>query len=162
MNEILNYRDNIIKLKQALQGNVVERIICNEDLSQKNFISFIPFKFKYCYDIVIVTQKECYHLTTAQTSFGYETLWSQKIDLLKPGTSEISINDTVTNLITEVSNTNLPHKMILQFSNVKLTFFAADIYQNLDGYNIVFNDEMILVFDSEEEVLLLEQSKRNV
>lgn len=156
MSEISNYKKNSEHFLSTLTGSTIKKVVYSEDLNPTFIQHKLPFEFKYCFSIILVTNKGNYSVITAHTSMGYETFWIEQIHSLTPGTSEKLFNSKVTTVTTGKRNCELPYKIVIELESGKLFLYAAELYNDLTGLRKVLNDEMVFVFETSHDAEMFE------
>ncbi len=160
MLENLNYKKSLDGFVNALKGSFVEKLIFDEDLEPTFDKNSLPFKFKYCFSLVFVTDKGNFLVHTSQTNLGIDTFWIEPDDSVNKITSEQFINSKVKKVTTGYLDNDSAYKLFVELENGSLIIYAAEIYDDVQKkYTIKINDEMVLVFGDEREARKFEASK---
>jgi hypothetical protein len=151
--EAIKYRANLQDFQDRLKNSRVEQIFFDIDKEPTFDKAKLPFDFKYCHSIKVVTSSECFIVQTSMTDAGLDTFWV----VSKPQddqifNSSLQINLNVHAVLSKSRFANLPFKIELDFNSSKIFIYAAEIYDNAAGeVDCKINDEMILVFEKQKD-----------
>jgi hypothetical protein len=152
------YNKNISSFINEIKQSFVMYVGFNLDTNPTFDNKTIPFDFKYCHSITIATNKEIFNIQTSMADGGIETFWITPSTDLQKHTNFIDINSKVHNVSCENGIDNYAFKISIAFENSKLIIYSGEIYDTANGeleYKI--NDEMILVFTSDQDAAKFEK-----
>lgn len=150
--EQLYYRNNLQVFIDKIKDSYVERVVFHEDDNQTFDKQKIPFEFRYCHTITLITNKESFEIATSMASNSVETFWIRPSVLASNTTNFITVNSRVTNVYVQNGYDNYAYCLKIEFRDSLLWLYAAELNENnRDGMDYTINDEMILAFCSETE-----------
>jgi hypothetical protein len=151
--EATKYNANLQDFKDRLKTSRVEQIFFYIDKEPTFDKDKLPFDFKYCHSVKILTSSESFIVQTSMTDAGLETFWvvsKPKDDNIFDSSLQINLN--VKAVLSKNGFANLPFKIELDFDSSKIFIYAADIYDRADGeIDCKINDEMILIFEKQKD-----------
>ena len=151
------FKENLRSFLETITNAYVEYIDCAIDNAPQFDRKSLPFDFIYCNSISIVTSKGNFTVQTATDSKGLDTFWIVSIkDNVSPDL-RIEIRSNLLHTDFTESKYKLPYKLRFKFYNTVVLLYAVEIYATgttLCDYKI--NDEMILLFQNEEDATLFE------
>jgi hypothetical protein len=152
------YKSNLQDFIDKLEFSFVKEIAYNVDNDSTFNKNLVPFKFQYCHSIRIVTDKTEFDITTSMTDSGYETFWIVSSKEVKDFSSRLIINSILKNISLKNNADNFAYRIKLDFENRNLFIYSGEIYETpIDSLVYKLNDEMILVFENENEAELFEK-----
>jgi len=157
-NSQLSYNRNIQEFNAKIKNSYVHRVLFKED----NYPTFnkasIPFEFLYCLDVIFITEKGNYRITTSQTEDSLDTFWIDAIEEIDKDLKVYEINSKVIDIFVENSVYNYPFKLVFEFEHNTLILYSAEIYDNAEKHlEYRINDEMIIVFINKEDAFKFEK-----
>jgi hypothetical protein len=151
--ETIKYEANLRDFQDRLKNSRVERIYFDIDKEPTFDKAKLPFNFKYCHSIKVVTNSEIFIVHTSTTDSGLDTFWivpKTQDDKIFDSSQQINLN--VKAVLVKNGFANLPFKIELDFDNSKILIYAAEIYDRADGkLDCRMNEEMILVFEMQKD-----------
>jgi hypothetical protein len=154
MNEdVINYKKNIEDFKHELINSFIEAVYFKLDDFYAFNITLVPFNFKYCSSILIVTNSNIFNVITSQNDSGDDTFWIvPTTDIITISAPNKQIKAKPKNVYVKYGDDGYAYKITIEFEKDKLIIFAGDIHDTPNGENrYVVNDEMILVFEDDND-----------
>jgi hypothetical protein len=152
LKEQSNYSNNLQSFVDKIKDSFVERVVFHEDDKPTFYKQKIPFEFRYCHSITLITDKESFEITTTMTSNGIDTFWIRPSVLASNTINFLTINSRVTNVHVQNGYDNYAYGLKIEFATNLLFLYSADLYENnKGGIDYKINDEMILAFCSKTE-----------
>ncbi len=155
--EDINYNNNTQAFIDNMKSAFVKKIYFDLDTNPCFDIQHIPFNFKYCYSITIVTNADIFTINTAMNSDGDFTFSIHST----PATQYSPIFQDVDSLVKSINATyfydSYAYKIELEFENSNLILYAGEIYDQVNGFRCTIYDEMILVFENKTDADIFEQ-----
>ncbi|MDQ3108660.1 MAG: hypothetical protein M3R17_02100 [Bacteroidota bacterium] len=157
--EQLTYRNNHQEFLDKMKDAVVDRFVFETDENPTFDKAAISFTFRYCHAVTIYTDNGNFKLHTFMANNGIETLWLSPAEATDiDATSFVPVNAKVKGITFKDSHDGYPFRLQFKFERTKITLYAADIYDNENGLDYVINDEMILVFENEDDAMQFENA----
>ena len=155
--EKLNYRNNVLGVIDKLRNTSIEEIYYEFDNDPTFDQDRIPFKFYYCYSILIVTKSEVFKVHTSGTDSGLDTFWISAETELIFSPNYIKIDSPANEIHVEYRN-DYAFKITIELNRSKLIIYCGEIYDAVDGgFRCVLQDERIFVFQDETDANIFEK-----
>lgn len=147
-----DYKNNLESFLTKMQGAFVEKLSFKIDSKPTFDKAVLSFDFQYCFSIVFTVDETNYSLRTAMTSDAVDTFWIETVETTEGYDLVKVIQSKIKAISCENGYNDLPYKMRIEFESFAIDILAAEIYDLADGYyDYKINDEMLLVFESENE-----------
>ena len=152
INSRLSSERNVQEFIDSIKKSFVTNILLHEDNYPTFDKSSVPFNFLYCNEVIFITERGNFILSTIQTEEGLETFWIDSISEIKNDLKVYEVDSIVINAYVENSIYNYPFKLEFEFEKKTLTLYAAEIYDdNKKQLRYRINDEMILAFINKKD-----------
>jgi hypothetical protein len=150
----LNNHQNFI---DSLKHSFIERVCFDIDTTPCFNPKAIPFDFRYCYSVRVITNNESFDIFTSQTESACETFWIVTTTEHKKFSNHLDINSKVKCVEIKNDIDNYAFKITIEFEHSKLFIYCGEIYERANNIlDYIVGDEMILVFESEKEAKIFE------
>ena len=113
--ENINYKNNLRSFTDTIKHAFVTRVNFHVDLNPTFDKKIIPFDFKYCHAVTLMTDGEIFLISTSMTTSGADTFWITPTKTIKDSSSFLQVDSRVKNIDIKNSDDNYPFKINIEF-----------------------------------------------
>lgn len=151
------FKDNLSSFLETINNAYFEYIDCDIDDAPQFDKKSLIFDFVYCNSITMITSQGNFTVQTVTDSEGSDTFWIVPTKAKVKSDLRIEIRSSLLQSDFTESKYKLPYKLRFKFNNIVVLLYAAEIYDTwTNGCDYKANDEMILLFQNEQDAIKFE------
>jgi hypothetical protein len=153
------YGANLQGFLEKIRSATVEEILFSIDNDPTFKMEELPFRFRYCHAIKIVTRAASIVIHPSATDSGLDTFWVDPDPRNNWSfNSSMEVGMKVTSARVRIGYDGLAFVIELYFETRRFFIYVGEIYGQIDGkWDIKINDEMLLVLDDPKDIELFEE-----